>query len=762
MAISIRIKKASLLLIAATLVATVTAQFPFYYVESIIYDARIRIKPVKAPHPDIELIVIDFKSVEELKHLPTATDHFAAIKKIASYEPKLIIDQTDLSKLKGSPQNLSTLAKQLRKFKNYWVPIDGTGVKGDVDAFKLPIPFNDVQTMSSPISADTRILAEDGVTRRMFESYQENKNLEKHAAGLLNPSILFEGGIKGVFELLGSKQTYIDFRPTGTYHRTPYHTVLEAKTDLSKLKNKLIIIGKDTNEDSKDYAKTPFSRIVTAMPTVEVRANMLDTFIQNSALIRLNKIWDFILSVFLGFIALLAIFSKRPGKGIVLLVLSALSVFGFSILVLSLFGVWFGLAQALISTVLLFYIVLPVRLVFENREKLNQYRKNAELASQVSHDIRSPLAALNMTMGTIDSLPADKKLLIENATRRINDIANNLLLDRKQTLLQSTAKLTELDRKECVMLISSLEAIISEKREQFRNKIGMRISGEFKNGYGLFIRVNSNALARVLSNLINNSVEACEGIGHVRVEISQLDNNAVISIIDSGSGIPENILPLLGKQPIQSKKTGQSGSGLGLYYANEFANDSGGTLQLSSSAGTGTTINLIIPLTPAPFWFVQELKLQNVQYVVSVDDDETIHQLWDNRMSSINSTGIKIERHRFTSPSEFKNWVSSTSMENVVYLVDLELLGHKEDGLKMIEKLGIARKSILVTSHFESKSVQTRAEFTGVKIIPKGLAAIIPINKPADKTMPDVRRSRVQHRMMQTNDLFQFKSEENS
>src|SRR5262249_13643075 len=76
--------------------------------------------------------------------------------------------------------------------------------------------------------------------------------------------------------------------------------------------------------------------------------------------------------------------------------------------------------------------------LFESAQQLRKSKEDnirakatMEIAAQVSHDIRSPLSALNMIMGTLQSLPEEKRLIIRNATQRINDISNQLLQKAK-------------------------------------------------------------------------------------------------------------------------------------------------------------------------------------------------------------------------------------------------------------------------------------------------------------------------------------------
>lgn len=134
---------------------------------------------------------------------------------------------------------------------------------------------------------------------------------------------------------------------------------------------------------------------------------------------------------------------------------------------------------------------------------------------------------------------------------------------------------------------------------------------------------------------------------------------------------------------------------------------------------------MTLPRAETPKWFVDRIKLRADHRLVSVDDDQTIHQVWRGRLSSV---GFPASKHSsFSSTDVFQNWVRATDLTNVVILVDYEFLGQLQNGLDLIEKTGIASKAILVTSRYEEPKVRARAEATGVRIIPKALAPFVPI-----------------------------------
>jgi len=119
--------------------------------------------------------------------------------------------------------------------------------------------------------------------------------------------------------------------------------------------------------------------------------------------------------------------------------------------------------------------------------------------------------------------------------------------------------------------------------------------------------------------------------------------------------------------------------------------------------------------------------LQKNSTLIILDDDITIHQLWQERFKSIQS---EISIINFTAPKDFFEWRSKYKMEltSFLYLVDLEFLDYNKTGLKIIEECGIQQSSVLVTSHFENIDVHAKCEQLGIKIIPKDLAVFVPIN----------------------------------
>ena len=355
-------------------------------------------------------------------------------------------------------------------------------------------------------------------------------------------------------------------------------------------------------------------------------------------------------------------------------------------------------------------------------------RARADLAGQVSHDIRSPLSALNMILASLQDLPEDRRLIVRNATQRINDIANSLLQKSRATQNSETNK-KAISRDEPIMLVALLDAIVSEKRVQFRDTMNIEIQGELRLGYGLFAKIDASLFARTISNLVNNSIEAFSSGGRIDIGIGELDGSISVTIKDNGKGIPEEVLKRIGEQGVSfGKVDSQSGFGLGVYHAQRTIESAGGHFTVTSQVGIGTVVTMRLPKATTPDWFLEKLEIQPNSFLVSADDDHTIHQIWDGRLSSVDARSSGIEHLTFSSLEQFENWLLENSTSVSSFLVDYEFLGQIGTGLDVIERTGINRKAILVTSRYDEPYVRDRAELLGVKVLPKALAPFVPLS----------------------------------
>lgn len=369
---------------------------------------------------------------------------------------------------------------------------------------------------------------------------------------------------------------------------------------------------------------------------------------------------------------------------------------------------------------------------FEIEKSAERHREVATLAAQVAHDIRSPLAALNIATRDLDQLHEDTRILLRGAVTRIQDVANGLLAKNRGFSPICSRNSEPTERAEIQLIPTMIESILSEKRLQFRDK-PVEISFSGCTHSGVFAKTQPVEFKRVLSNLVNNAVESFKGNleekpGCVSVELCESLKTLQIKVADNGLGIPQEVLARLGNRGESHGKEG--GSGLGIHHAIRSVERWDGRVSIRSTVGVGTVVEIELPKTETPDWFVSELRLEPQSVVIILDDDPSIHQIWKKRLAPLEKLGIVV--HHFYQASELCEFTrelsqAATTGGHVMNLIDYELIGSGKTGLDVISELGIAKSSVLVTSRADEPHILSECLKLGLRLIPKAYAGFVPI-----------------------------------
>lgn len=240
----------------------------------------------------------------------------------------------------------------------------------------------------------------------------------------------------------------------------------------------------------------------------------------------------------------------------------------------------------------------------ETHEKLLHQDKMAslgKLAASVVHEINNPVAGiLNFILlmkriieeKDLDSRTAEQFAqylgLMETETRRVSRIASNLLAFSRQSKLE--LKPVDMNRliEKTLLLNGNLLKINRVKVEKF-------LDPELPEMVG-----SEDQLQQVLMNLVSNAAEAMDSIdgGILTIETRHLseDNKVMVSFADTGTGIPEENVSKLFEPFFTTKKKGK-GVGLGLSVAYGIVEEHGGSIQVESTLGSGTTFGVILPIS---------------------------------------------------------------------------------------------------------------------------------------------------------------------
>ena len=180
-------------------------------------------------------------------------------------------------------------------------------------------------------------------------------------------------------------------------------------------------------------------------------------------------------------------------------------------------------------------------------------KQMSELAQQVSHDIRSPLSALNMMLMDLKELPSKAGHCSKSPSAY--QWHSQLLAWKSKAKTVSIPHKTRprlmarhLSGAWVVLIFFNGWWVLVRKANSIPWKADVSIE-DLTKAYGYFTTVNATELKRVLSNLINNSIEAFpEGRGESRWGFVATKDVVQIIISDNGKGIPASVLAKLGER----------------------------------------------------------------------------------------------------------------------------------------------------------------------------------------------------------------------
>jgi signal transduction histidine kinase len=373
-------------------------------------------------------------------------------------------------------------------------------------------------------------------------------------------------------------------------------------------------------------------------------------------------------------------------------------------------------------------------------QQVRQKNIDAELskvAIQVAHDIRNPLAVIATAASLPDGTSRTKIApLLQGAARQISTIADDLL--RKYRGVKAAAELSAPHSALFFpeLLAPHVEFAIASIQVQNRdlNRIDWQFSVD-EGGQWSFARVDESRLRRVLTILLQNSVDAIHAggafdeRGSISVKISRAHERwVVITIADSGEGMNASVLNRVLAGTATSVK--KDGNAIGVRYVLATIKEWGGKLEYESSPGLGTTARVIIPLSPLPLWLAGPVGLDRFEDVLVLDDGPLFHEIWRKRLLEIYPTAGGPEMHFYYDKTSLQVWRETfpERASRALYLVDYEL-GDGETGLSFIVQKNLTQKSILVTGREKDVGLIERAEAAGVKVLPKSLVPWVPLQQ---------------------------------
>jgi len=239
------------------------------------------------------------------------------------------------------------------------------------------------------------------------------------------------------------------------------------------------------------------------------------------------------------------------------------------------------------GTVITFQDLTHIRALEETSRRQDRLAAIGRMAASIAHEIRNPLAAMR---GSIQMLRADMaaessqtelmEIILRESDRLNRIISDFLSYARPRSIIQSKVDVGELLKQTFTLLRHSAEI--------YENQV---IKEEIP-ATPVLINADSEQLQQVFWNLARNALQAMPTGGTLRAGVQNHSHNRLrIAFSDTGRGMsPEQVEHLF--EPFSST-TGGTGLGLSIVY--QIIRDHGGTINVRSRAGQGTTITIELP-----------------------------------------------------------------------------------------------------------------------------------------------------------------------
>lgn len=209
-------------------------------------------------------------------------------------------------------------------------------------------------------------------------------------------------------------------------------------------------------------------------------------------------------------------------------------------------------------------------------------RSKEQLLLDVSHELRSPLTRIKVAL---EFIPEDKtKQSIQEDLSEVESMITEIL--ESERLNSSHGKLYVVE--------ANISDVIEEVAENFKDKLpGVRLISIPEN---VVIKIDVDRIKTVLRNILENSIKySMPQSQPIEISVGQEEKHIVIKIKDFGSGISKAELPYI-FEPFyridRSRSKDNGGYGLGLSLCKKIMEAHGGTIEINSIPGEGTTVLL--------------------------------------------------------------------------------------------------------------------------------------------------------------------------
>ena len=220
-----------------------------------------------------------------------------------------------------------------------------------------------------------------------------------------------------------------------------------------------------------------------------------------------------------------------------------------------------------------------------------------KLAAGVAHEVNNPLSIIRESAGWIRDIINDGELgegpAVDDLQEALGDIDRHVERARTVThrMLGFARRMEPLNEDVDLNMLANQTASFLENETRHRNiQVACDLDQELP-----LITTDSNQLQQVILNLLENAIDAIGENGSISLSTRRAGDRVSLKISDTGAGIAQELISKV-FDPFFTTKAAGEGTGLGLSIVYSTLNKLGGTIDVRSEPGRGTTFTVSLPL----------------------------------------------------------------------------------------------------------------------------------------------------------------------
>jgi anti-sigma regulatory factor (Ser/Thr protein kinase) len=224
-----------------------------------------------------------------------------------------------------------------------------------------------------------------------------------------------------------------------------------------------------------------------------------------------------------------------------------------------------------------------VAYAFSTTKKAEQNQVWVGLSRETAHQLGTPISSLLAWVEILRDKNLEPKL-IQEMSKDVN---------RLRTIAERFSKIGS----KPALDYENLETVLKNAINYMRNRISQKVKIEYKiaSQNEILLPLNISLFEWVVENLCKNSIDAMDGSGEIKIQITEQLNNVIIEFADNGKGIPKSKFKTIFNPGYTTKKRGW---GLGLSLVKRIVEEyhEGKIFVKSSEINKGTTFRIVLPL----------------------------------------------------------------------------------------------------------------------------------------------------------------------